>query len=220
VFAFRRRIPVPGRNRRGIVEVTSIVRKLIVGISGASGSVYAHAALQALRATGDIEVHVVLSEQARQTIEIETSYTAADFEALADVVHRDSDLAATISSGSFITDGMLIIPCSMKTASAVAHSLNGNLLVRAADVCLKERRKLVMVVRETPLHLGHLRTLTQLAEIGAIILPPIPGMYARPQTVADIVNHTVGKALDQFGVANALFTRWAGGEARRGLTLP
>ncbi len=187
------------------------MRRLIVGVSGASGSVYAHAALLALRAAGDIEVHLVLSQQARQTIEIETPYTAADFEAIADVVHRDTDLAATISSGSFLTDGMLVIPCSMKTASAVAHSFNSNLLVRAADVCLKEHRRLVMVVRETPLHVGHLRTLTQLAEIGAIILPPIPGMYARPRSVADIVNHTVGKALDQFGIANALFARWGGG---------
>ncbi|GAC1425421.1 MAG: flavin prenyltransferase UbiX [Candidatus Velthaea sp.] len=186
------------------------MRKLIIGISGASGSVYALGALRALRAAGDIEVHLVLSGQARQTIELETDKTAADFEALADVVHRDTDLAASISSGSFITDGMLIVPCSMKTASAVAHSLNGNLLVRAADVCLKERRKLVMVVRETPLHLGHLRTLTQLAEIGAILLPPIPGMYAKPQTVEDIVMHTVGKALDQFGIANSLFARWSG----------
>jgi 4-hydroxy-3-polyprenylbenzoate decarboxylase len=186
------------------------VRKLIVGVSGASGSVYALAALRALRAVGDIEVHLVLSQQARQTIELETAHTAADFEAAADVVHGDTDLAATISSGSFITDGMLIIPCSMKTASAVAHSFNGNLLVRAADVCLKERRPLVMVVRETPLHLGHLRTLTLLAEIGAVILPPIPAMYAKPRTVDDIVNHTVGKALDQFGIRNALFTRWNG----------
>ncbi len=186
------------------------MRKLIVGVSGASGSLYAYAALRALRAAGDIEVHLVLSQQARQTIELETDWHATDFEQLADVVHRDADLAASISSGSFITDGMLIIPCSMKTASAVAHSLNGNLLVRAADVCLKERRKLVMVVRETPLHLGHLRTLTQLAEIGAILLPPIPGMYARPRTVDDIINHTVGKALDQFGISNALFARWTG----------
>jgi flavin prenyltransferase len=186
------------------------VRKLIVGVSGASGSVYAHAALRALRAAGNVEIHLVLSQQARQTIELETSLTAADFEALADIVHRDNDLAAAISSGSFITDGMLIIPCSMKTASSIAHSLNGNLLVRAADVCLKERRKLVMVVRETPLHVGHLRTLTLLAEIGAIILPPIPGMYARPRTVEDIINHTVGKALDQFGIPNALFARWTG----------
>lgn len=191
------------------------MKRLIVGVSGASGSLYALAALRALRATGEIEVHLVLSEQARQTIQLETDFTATDFEALAHVIHRDGDLAASISSGSFLTDGMLVIPCSMKTASAVAHSLNGNLLVRAADVCLKERRKVVMIVRETPLHVGHLRTLTQLAEIGAIILPPIPGMYARPQTVDDIVHHTVGKALDQFGIPHALFTRWTGSEASR-----
>jgi 4-hydroxy-3-polyprenylbenzoate decarboxylase len=184
------------------------MRKIIVGVSGASGSLYAHAALRALRAAGGIETHLVLSAQARRTIELETDLTATDFEELVDVTYRDEDLAAAISSGSFRTDGMLVIPCSMRSASAIAHSLDGNLLVRAADVCLKERRKLVLVVRETPLHLGHLRTLTQLAEIGAVILPPIPGMYARPKTVDDIVAHTVGKALDQFGISNELFTRW------------
>ena len=152
----------------------------------------------------------MLSQQARQTIELETNYTAADFEALAHVVHRDGDLAASISSGSFKTDGMLIVPCSIKTASAVAHSFNDNLLTRAADVCLKERRRLVMVVRETPLHLGHLRILVQLAELGAIILPPVPGMYNRPKTIDDVIAHTVGKALDQFGIDNALFHRWSG----------
>ncbi|HEX3465336.1 MAG TPA: UbiX family flavin prenyltransferase [Candidatus Elarobacter sp.] len=188
----------------------SAARRLIVGVSGASGSLYAHAALRALHAAPDVEVHLVLSRQARQTIELETQYTAADFEALADVVHRDGDLAASISSGSFRTEGMLIVPCSIKTASAVAHSFNDNLLVRAADVCLKERRTLVMMVRETPLHLGHLRMLTQLAEMGAIILPPVPGMYARPQTVDDIISHAVGKALDQFGIENTLFRRWSG----------
>ena len=186
-------------------------RRLIVGVSGASGSLYAYAALRVLRSVDEIEVHLVLSAQARQTIELETPYTAADLEALADVVHRDGDLAAPISSGSFRTSGMLIIPCSIRTASAVARSLNDNLLVRAADVCLKERRPLVMVVRETPLHLGHLRTLVQLAEIGAVILPPVPGMYARPKTIEDVVAHTVGKALDQFGIENALFERWSGG---------
>jgi 4-hydroxy-3-polyprenylbenzoate decarboxylase len=186
------------------------MRKIIVGISGASGSAYAIAALRALRAVPDVQTHLVLSQQARQTIALETDATAEDVERLADVVHRDSDLAASISSGSFKTDGMLVIPCSMKSASAIAYSFNANLLVRAADVCIKERRRLVLVVRETPLHLGHLRTLTQLAELGAIVLPPIPGMYARPQTVDDIINHTVGKALDQFGIENALFNRWTG----------
>jgi 4-hydroxy-3-polyprenylbenzoate decarboxylase len=184
------------------------MRKLIVGVTGASGSAYALAALRALREHGDVETHLVLSEQARKTIPLEIPQTAADFEALAHVVHRDDDLAAAISSGSFITDGMLVIPCSMKSAAAIAYSFNANLLVRAADVCLKEKRKLVLVVRETPLHLGHLRTLTQLAEIGAVILPPIPAMYAKPQSVDDIVRHTAGKVLDQFGIENDLFNRW------------
>lgn len=185
-----------------------LMRKIIVGVSGSSGSLYAFAALRALRAAGDIETHLVVSAPARRTIELETDLTVADFEALADVTYRDEDLAAAISSGSFRTDGMLVIPCSMKSAAAIAHSFNANLLVRAADVCLKERRTLVLVVRETPLHLGHLRTLTQLAETGAVILPPIPGMYARPKTIDDVIAHTVGKALDQFGIPNDLFTRW------------
>jgi 4-hydroxy-3-polyprenylbenzoate decarboxylase len=189
----------------------SLVRRLIVGVSGASGSVYAIAALRTLRAIPDVETHLVLSQQARQTIELETDATAAEVEALADVVHRDGDLAASISSGSFKTDGMLVIPCSIKSASAIAYSFNANLLTRAADVCLKEKRRLVLVVRETPLHLGHLRTLTQLAELGAVILPPVPGMYARPKTVEEIVAHTVGKALDQFGIDAKLFARWSGG---------
>jgi 4-hydroxy-3-polyprenylbenzoate decarboxylase len=186
------------------------MRKLIVGVSGASGSAYAIATLRALQGVPDVESHLVLSQQARQTIELETDSTAAEVEALADVVHRDTDLAASISSGSFKTAGMLVIPCSIKTASGIAHSFNDNLLTRAADVCLKERRLLVLVVRETPLHLGHLRILTQLAEMGAVILPPVPAMYARPKTVDDIVAHTVGKALDQFGIDNALFARWSG----------
>jgi 4-hydroxy-3-polyprenylbenzoate decarboxylase len=183
------------------------MRKIVVGVTGASGSAYALTALRALRGA-DVEVHLVLTSQAGRTLELETSHHVAELEALADVVHRDDDLAASISSGSFLHDGMLVIPCSIKSASAIAHSLNGNLLVRAADVCLKERRKLVLVVRETPLHLGHLRTLVQLAEIGAVILPPVPALYAKPQSVDDVIAHTVGKALDQFGIAHDLFTRW------------
>jgi polyprenyl P-hydroxybenzoate/phenylacrylic acid decarboxylase-like protein len=184
------------------------VRKLIVGVTGASGSAYAFATLRALRALGGYEVHLVATKQAHVTLGLETTHSTAELEALADVVHRDDDLAASISSGSFITHGMLVIPCSMKSAAAISYSLNGNLLVRAADVCLKEKRKLVLVVRETPLHLGHLRTLTQLAEIGAVVLPPIPAMYAKPQSVDDIIAHTVGKALDQFSIENDLFHRW------------
>ena len=184
------------------------MRKIVVGVTGASGSAYALAALRALRERGGCEIHLVLSAQARHTIEIETLHHATDYEALAHVSYDDGNLAAAISSGSFLTDGMLVIPCSMKSASAIAHSLNANLLVRAADVTLKEKRKLVLVVRETPLHLGHLRTLTQLAEIGAVILPPIPALYAQPRNVDDIIAHTVGKALDQFGIENDLFKRW------------
>lgn len=184
------------------------MRRLIVGVTGASGSAYAFAALRALRAHGGYEVHLVATAQAYKTLVLETTLVGSDLDGLADVVHRDDDLAAAVSSGSFLTDGMLVIPCSMKSAAAISYSLNGNLLVRAADVCLKEKRKLVLVVRETPLHLGHLRTLTQLAEIGAVLLPPIPAMYAKPQSVDDIIAHTVGKALDQFGIENELFDRW------------
>ena len=186
----------------------STMRRIIIGISGASGSLYGYMVLQALRAIGGVETHLVLTTAARRTIELETEMTADDFESLADVAHRDDDLAAAVSSGSFMTEGMLIIPCSMKSASAIAYSFNSNLLVRAADVCLKEKRRLVLVIRETPLHLGHLRTLVRLAEIGAVILPPIPAMYANPQSVDEIIAHTVGKALDQFGIANELFKRW------------
>jgi len=184
------------------------MRRIIIGITGASGSLYGYMALQALRAIGGVESHLVLTSAARRTIELETEMTADEFESLADVAHRDDDLAAAISSGSFLTDGMLVIPCSIKSASAIAYSMNDNLLVRSADVCLKEKRKVVLVVRETPLHLGHLRTLATLAEIGAVILPPVPAMYANPQSVEELIAHTVGKALDQFGIANELFKRW------------
>ncbi|MGH7708443.1 MAG: UbiX family flavin prenyltransferase [Vulcanimicrobiaceae bacterium] len=185
------------------------MRKIVVGISGASGSIYGLAALRALRAIDDVEIHLVVTESAKRTIALEMDRDAREFEAFAHVVYRDDDLAAAISSGSFRTDGMVVIPCSIKSASAIAYSFNDNLLVRAADVALKERRRLVLVVRETPLHLGHLRTLTQLAELGAVILPPVPAMYARPQSVDEIVAHTVGKVLDLLGIENALFRRWS-----------
>ena len=186
------------------------MRRIIVGVSGASGSIYAVAALKALRAIGGFEVHLVCSQQAKVTVELETDVKPAELEALADVIHDSGNLAASISSGSFVTDGMIVIPCSMRSASAIAYSLNDNLLVRAADVCLKERRPLVLVVRETPLHVNHLRNLARAAEAGAIILPPVPGTYSRPKTVEDIVNHTVGKVLDQFKIPNDLFRRWTG----------
>lgn len=183
---------------------------MIIGITGASGSIYGYATLRALRECREVETHLVLSAQAARTIELEMQRKPEDFATLADVVYADEDLAAPISSGSFVTDGMLVMPCSIKSASAIAHSLNANLLVRAADVCLKERRKLVLGVRETPLHLGHLRTLVQLAEIGAVVLPLVPAMYAQPKTIDDIVAHTVGKALDLMGIEHQLSTRWEG----------
>ncbi len=184
------------------------MRRIVIGVSGASGSAYAYRTLEVLRDIPDVEAHLVVSRQAARTIELETKKTVKDFEALADVVYDHDNLAAAISSGSFITEGMLVIPCSIGSAAAIAYSLNANLLVRAADVCLKERRKLVLVVRETPLHAGHLRTLTQLAEIGATIMPPMPALYAKPKTIEDIIAHTVGKALDQFGIEHKLFERW------------
>src|SRR5579875_441181 len=165
-------------------------RRIVVGVTGASGSLYAYRALEALHAVAEIETHLILTDAARRTISLETEMRPEDFHALADVVHRDDDLAASISSGSFLTDGMLVIPCSMKSASAIAHGYDATLLARAADVCLKERRRLVLVVRETPLHLGHLRTLAALAEYGAVILPPIPALYTKPRTVDEIVAHT------------------------------
>src|SRR5271165_4260872 len=172
----------------------------IVGITGASGSILGVRALEALHAIPGTTTHLIMTAQAKRTLALETDFAPADVERFADHVHDETNLAAAVSSGSFRTDGMLVIPCSMKSAAAIAYSMNDNLLTRAADVCLKERRKLVLVVRETPLHLGHLRSLTQLAEIGAVILPPIPAMYANPQSIDDIIAHTVGKALDQFGL--------------------
>jgi 4-hydroxy-3-polyprenylbenzoate decarboxylase len=186
------------------------MRRLIVGVSGASGSIYALRTLRALRLVGGFEVHLVASEQAYRTVELETDVPRAELEALADIVHDSTNLAASISSGSFKTDGMIVVPCSMRSTSAIAFSLNDNLLTRAADVCLKERRPLVLVVRETPLHVNHLRNLVRAAEAGAIILPPVPGTYARPKTIEDVVDHTVGKVLDQLGIEHDLFRRWTG----------
>lgn len=189
------------------------MRRIIVGVSGASGSIYAIATLRALRAIREFEIHLVASQQAHVTVELETGVKPAELDMLADVVHDSTNLAASISSGSFVTEGMIVVPCSMRSASAIAYSLNDNLLVRAADVCLKERRTLVLVVRETPLHVNHLRNLARAAEAGAIILPPVPGTYARPKTIEDVVNHTVGKVFDQFRIPHELFRRWSGEQA-------
>ena len=162
------------------------MKRLIVGISGASGAIYGVRLLQVLRDVTDIETHLVMSQAARQTLSLETDFSLREVQALADVTHDARDIAASISSGSFQTLGMVILPCSIKTLSGIVHSYTDGLLTRAADVVLKERRPLVLCVRETPLHLGHLRLMTQAAEIGAVIMPPVPAFYHRPQSLDDV----------------------------------
>jgi 4-hydroxy-3-polyprenylbenzoate decarboxylase len=184
--------------------------RLVVGISGSTGAIYGVRLLEVLHGSPEVETHLVISEPAKQTIEFETGKRAQDVLALASVVYDYRDVGAAISSGSFPTDGMAIVPCSIKTLSSVANSYNDNLLSRAADVALKERRKLVMVVRETPLHRGHLKLMLEVTEAGGVILPPMPSFYHLPKTVDDIVNHTVQKVLDQFGIEKGLFQRWTG----------
>jgi len=181
--------------------------RIVVGLAGSSSPIYGIRTLEALRAAG-VETHLIISDGARRTLPIEARLSVEDVQALANVVYDNHDLAAAVSSGSFRTDGMIVAPCSMKTLAAIAHSYSEDLLVRAADVCLKERRKLVLVPRETPLHVGHIRNMLRAAEIGAIILPPMPAFYHEPKTVDDIINQTIGKILDQFGIEHALFKRW------------
>ncbi len=186
--------------------------RLIIGISGASGVIYGIRLLETLRAAPEVETHLVVSNGGKVNIALETDWKVRDVEALADVVYADSDVAATIASGSFRTGGMIVAPCSMKTLSAIANSYAANLLVRAADVTLKEQRKLVLVPRETPLHAGHLRLMREAALMGAVVAPPVPGFYARPETVDDIVNHSVGRIMDLFGLDTGLVRRWPGGK--------
>lgn len=183
--------------------------KIIVGISGATGAVYGVRILEELKRKG-VETHLVISDVGKKNIELETTYAVSEVESLAAKVHNICNLAASISSGSFRTDGMIIAPCSIKSLSAIANSFNNNLLVRAADVVIKEKRKLVLVVRETPLHLGHLRLMSMAAEAGAILLPPMPAFYHHPKTLDDLINQTVGKVLDQFNIDHDLFDRWQG----------
>jgi 4-hydroxy-3-polyprenylbenzoate decarboxylase len=185
-------------------------RRIVVALSGASGAIYGIRSLEALRAAEDVEIHAIISKGARATIGYETGRTVEDVLALAHVTYEENDLAAAIASGTFITAGMLVAPCSIRTMSSIAHSLNDTLIVRAADVHLKERRPLVLMVRETPLHAGHLKAMHELALYGATILPPVPGFYTLPKTIDDLVDHSVGKALDQLGIAHTLFPRWSG----------
>jgi 4-hydroxy-3-polyprenylbenzoate decarboxylase len=191
------------------VPTTSAPRRLIVGISGASGAIYGIRILQALQGSG-IETHLVMSESARITLAAESDMTVADVEALATQVHNVRNVGATVSSGSFKTMGMVIAPCSIRTLSEVAWGTTSNLLTRAADVVLKERRRLVLMLRETPLHAGHLQSMLQATQSGAIIMPPVPALYARPKTIDDIVNHSVGRVLDLFDIETDLVTRWNG----------
>ena len=187
-----------------------MANRLVVGITGASGVIYGIRLLEVLRAVEGIETHLVMSSAAAQTIGLETEYSAAEVEALADETYRFKDIAAAISSGSFLTMGMIVVPCTMKTLSGIALSYSDNLLLRAADVTLKDRRPLVLVPRETPLHLGHLRLMVQVTEMGAIVAPPLPAFYHRPQNVDDIINQTVNRLLDILGITlpRYLFQRW------------
>jgi 4-hydroxy-3-polyprenylbenzoate decarboxylase len=183
-------------------------KRLIVGISGATGAVYGVRILEILSRIEDVETHVVLTKAGKMTIQVETPYSVKDVEAMADVVHDVNNVGASISSGSFRTEGMVIAPCSMKSMGGIAHSLGGDLLVRAADVVLKERKKLVLVVRETPLHLGHLEAMASLTRMGAIVFPPVPAFYHRPKTLDDVINQSVTRILDQFEIDVKLFHRW------------
>ncbi len=187
--------------------------RLVVGISGASGAVYGIRALEVLKRLG-VETHLVMSDSARRTILHETDYGIEAVQRLAAVVHDVNDVGAAIASGSFKHAGMLIAPCSIKTLSAVANCFNTNLLIRAADVTLKERRKLVLMIRETPLHVGHLRLMTQVSETGAVLVPPLPAFYHRPKSLEDIIIQSVNKALDQFEIDIDLFRRWDSDQER------
>jgi len=184
--------------------------RLIVGISGASGTIYGVRILEMLRKT-EIETHLVMSKSAEMTLAYETDIKPKDVRALASVHYPVSDIGAAISSGSFPTMGMIIAPCSIRTMSEIASGVTASLLSRAADVVLKEKRRLVLAVRETPLHLGHLRSMTTLVEIGAIVAPIVPAFYNRPLSVDDIVNHTCGRLLDLFGIDTGIVKRWKGG---------
>jgi 4-hydroxy-3-polyprenylbenzoate decarboxylase len=187
-------------------------KRLVIGISGASGTIYGIRMLELLKKT-DIETHLVMSKSAEMTMVYETKYKPKDVRALASVNHPPADIGASISSGSFPTMGMIVVPCSIRTMSEIATGVTSTLVTRAADVVLKEKRRLVLALRETPLHGGHLRTLTTLADIGAVVAPIVPAFYNKPKTVDDIINHTVGRLLDLFGIETKLVKRWQGGPA-------
>jgi 4-hydroxy-3-polyprenylbenzoate decarboxylase len=188
---------------------------VIIGVSGASGSIYGFRLLERLRQEEKVETHLILTRAAERTAFLESGKTAEDFRALAHYVHPLEDIGSQLASGSFLAQGMVIAPCSIHSMSAIAAGLSSNLLIRAADVCLKERRKLILMVRETPLHLGHLRTMVALTEMGAIILPPVPGFYHQPKTILDIVDHSVDRVLDLLNLPVPDIRRWDGGKSAR-----
>ena len=188
---------------------------LIIGITGATGVIYGIRLLEVLSAIDDVETHLILSEASRQIIKYETDKKVEEVEKLADFSYHVDDIGVRLASGSFNRDGMIIAPCTIKTMSALANSYSDNLLVRSGDVTLKEGKKLVLLVRETPLHIGHIKNMERLCEMGATIMPPVPAFYHRPKTILDIVDHTVGKALDLFGIEHNLFPRWSGIEPER-----
>jgi 4-hydroxy-3-polyprenylbenzoate decarboxylase len=185
-------------------------QRLVIAITGATGAVYGVRLLQVLQAIPAVETHLVVSDAAVLTLHQETGMQRREVEALADVVHKQHNVGAAIASGSFQSDGMIIAPCSMKTLASVAHGLSDNLVARAADVALKERRRLVLMVRETPFNLAHLRNMTAVTEMGGIIFPPLPSFYHRPQSIAEMVDHTVARVLDLFSIEHQLAPRWSG----------
>ncbi len=186
------------------------MKRIVVAMTGASGQIYGIRLLEALRKVEDVETHLVMSAASAAIIPQETSWKASDVKSLADVSYKPKDIGAPIASGSFETAGMVIAPCSIKTLSAVANSYASDLIVRAADVTLKEGRPLILMVRETPFHLGHLRLMERAAEIGAVIFPPIPAFYTKPSTIDDIVDNTVGRVLARLGIENFLYRKWEG----------
>jgi 4-hydroxy-3-polyprenylbenzoate decarboxylase len=185
-------------------------RRIVVAITGATGAIYGVQLLRRLAAVPGVETHLVISDAATLTLHQEVGLQRRDVEALAHVMHRNRDIGASIASGSFRTDGMVIAPCSMKTLAAVAHGLSDNLIARAADVVLKERRRLILMVRETPFNLAHLRNMTAVTEMGGVVFPPLPSFYHRPATIDEMVDHTVARVMDLLGVTNDLAPRWGG----------
>lgn len=191
------------------MEADGLIR-IIIGVTGASGSIYGWRLLEKLHARSDVEVHLILSRSGERTAHLEMGKTAADFKALATCSYQPEDIGCRLASGSFVSAGMAIAPCSIHTMSSIAHGISSNLIVRAADVVLKERRKLVLMVRESPFHVGHLRSMTALAEMGAIVAPPVPGFYHHPESVADIVEYSVDRTLDLMGLPSPDARRWDG----------